>query len=46
MSEIFRKLDAEFNHMLIHTGQHYDEMLSDIFFKELEIKKPGANCAS
>lgn len=25
---------------LIHTGQHYDKSLSDVFFEELEIKKP------
>lgn len=27
-------------HMLIHTGQHYDANMSDIFFKEMEIPKP------
>ncbi len=26
--------------VLIHTGQHYDKNLSDVFFDELEIKKP------
>jgi UDP-N-acetylglucosamine 2-epimerase (non-hydrolysing) len=40
MSEIFKKLDAQFNHILVHTGQHYDEMLSGVFFKELNIRKP------
>ncbi len=25
---------------LIHTGQHYDSSLSDVFFEELEIKRP------
>ena len=43
MSEIFKKLDENFNHTLIHTGQHYNTMLSDIFFKELEIRKPDFN---
>ena len=37
MSAIFKKLDNEFNHVLVHTGQHYDELLSGVFFKELEI---------
>ncbi len=43
MSEIFKKLDTNFNHILIHTGQHYDRMLSDVFFEELEIRKPDFN---
>ena len=42
MSAIFKKLDddADINHILVHTGQHYDELLSGVFFKELEIRKP------
>lgn len=43
MSEIFKKLDENFNHILIHSGQHYNTLLSDIFFKELEIRKPDYN---
>lgn len=30
----------DFNEILIHTGQHYDEKMSDIFFKEMRIDKP------
>lgn len=40
MSEIFKKLDIHFNHILIHTGQHYDTHLSDVFFSELHIRQP------
>jgi len=42
MSKIFKKLDGDedINHILIHTGQHYDELLSGVFFKELNIRKP------
>ena len=42
MSSIFKKLDdADWcNHILVHTGQHYDDLLSGVFFKELEIRKP------
>jgi UDP-N-acetylglucosamine 2-epimerase len=43
MSEIFKKLDTEFNHILIHTGQHYDDLLSGVFFDELKIRKPDYN---
>ena len=43
MSAIFKKLDEDddINHILVHTGQHYDELLSGVFFKELEIRKPN-----
>ena len=43
MSEIFKKLDTHFEHILIHTGQHYDSLLSDVFFDELEIRMPDYN---
>lgn len=28
---------------LVHTGQHYDERMSDIFFRELELPQPDRN---
>ena len=31
------------NDVLVHTGQHYDPNLSDVFFRELEIPKPDYN---
>ena len=46
MSEVFKKLDKEFNHILIHTGQHFDTYLTDIFFQQLHIRPPDytLNC--
>jgi UDP-N-acetylglucosamine 2-epimerase (non-hydrolysing) len=43
MSAIFKKLDQEFNHIMIHTGQHFDNLLSDVFFKNLNLRAPNYN---
>ena len=32
--------EKKLQHFILHTGQHYDYYLSEIFFKELEIPKP------
>jgi UDP-N-acetylglucosamine 2-epimerase (non-hydrolysing) len=40
MSAVFERLDTEFEHIMIHTGQHYDDELSKIFFNELDIRRP------
>jgi UDP-N-acetylglucosamine 2-epimerase (non-hydrolysing) len=39
---ILREMDKSggFSHTLIHTGQHHDSNMSDIFFKEFGIKEP------
>jgi UDP-N-acetylglucosamine 2-epimerase (non-hydrolysing) len=43
LSRVIKKLDFHFNHILVHTGQNYNFELSNIFFKELKIKKPNFN---
>jgi UDP-N-acetylglucosamine 2-epimerase len=40
MAFVFKALDTEFNHILIHTGQHFDPNLSDVFFNQLNIRNP------
>ncbi len=40
LSEIIKKCDKFFDHTLIHTGQNYDYELNEIFFKDLDIRKP------
>ena len=29
--------------LLVHTGQHYDERMSDLFFRELGLPRPDIN---
>ena len=36
----FQKYKEEINHLICHTGQHYDEKMSKIFFDDLELPKP------
>ncbi|ANZ46003.1 UDP-N-acetylglucosamine 2-epimerase [Cloacibacillus porcorum] len=40
LSEIIKKCEKYFDHILVHTGQNWDYTLNNIFFKELEIKEP------
>lgn len=35
--------DPDFETLLVHTGQHYDENMSKLFFDELNIPKPDIN---
>lgn len=36
-------LEQTHEELLIHTGQHYDEEMSDVFFQELPIPEPDIN---
>ena len=40
LSRVMAALDKHFEHVIIHTGQNYDYELNEIFFKQLEIRKP------
>jgi UDP-N-acetylglucosamine 2-epimerase len=40
ISVLLGKLEEYFDVVLVHTGQHYDQNLSEIFFSDLKIRKP------
>ncbi len=41
MAAMHRRDDVQ--PLLVHTGQHYDERMSDLFFRQLEIPQPDMN---
>jgi UDP-N-acetylglucosamine 2-epimerase (non-hydrolysing) len=41
LSLIIKKLDRYCRHILVHTGQNFASCLNDIFFKELDLRKPN-----
>lgn len=52
LSRVLAALDRYFDHVLVHTGQNYDFELNEVFFQDLEIRRPdhfleaaGANAA-
>jgi UDP-N-acetylglucosamine 2-epimerase len=52
LSRVISCLDRHVDHVLVHTGQNYDYELNEIFFHDLEVRKPdyfldaaGANAA-
>lgn len=38
-----RKTNHSLKHFIIHTGQHYDSNMSEVFFKQLKLTKPKYN---
>jgi UDP-N-acetylglucosamine 2-epimerase len=40
LSRVMATLDQYLDHVIIHTGQNYDYELNEIFFDDLEIRKP------
>jgi UDP-N-acetylglucosamine 2-epimerase len=40
MSRVIAELDRHTRHVLVHTGQNYDYELNQIFFEDLQIRKP------
>lgn len=42
VSRVLRRKPG-FQEVLVHTGQHYDHNMSDVFFEEMDIPKPDYN---
>ncbi len=40
LSRVIARLDVTVNHVLVHTGQNYDFTLNEVFFEDLDIRKP------
>jgi len=40
LSRVMAKLDQHVEHTMVHTGQSYDYEMSEVFFKDLKIRKP------
>ena len=40
---VSRALSKEIEEIIVHTGQHYDKNMSEIFFEQLQIPKPKYN---
>ena len=40
---VSKAMNGHFDEVIVHTGQHYDKNMSDIFFKQLNIPTPKYN---
>ena len=40
LSEVIKACDKYFEHILVHTGQNWDYTLNQIFFEDLNLRKP------
>ena len=40
LSRVINELDIHVKHILVHTGQNYDYELNEVFFQQLNIRKP------
>ncbi|MFN3707858.1 non-hydrolyzing UDP-N-acetylglucosamine 2-epimerase [Microcella sp.] len=45
LAPVSRALSGVAEHLVVHTGQHYDELMSDVFFADLGIPEPNVNLA-
>jgi UDP-N-acetylglucosamine 2-epimerase (non-hydrolysing) len=40
MSRVFKKLDQFVDHIMVHTGQSFDYEMNQVFFENLDVRKP------
>lgn len=40
LSQVIKACDRSFDHILVHTGQNYDDTLNKIFFRDLGLRDP------
>jgi len=40
LSQVMKELDRYVDHIIVHTGQNYDYELNELFFEQLDIRKP------
>jgi UDP-N-acetylglucosamine 2-epimerase (non-hydrolysing) len=40
MSPLIPRFDEEFNHILVHSGQHYSANMDAVFFEDLSLRRP------
>jgi UDP-N-acetylglucosamine 2-epimerase (non-hydrolysing) len=40
LSQVMKELDQHVDHTIVHTGQNFDYELNELFFEQLELRKP------
>ena len=40
LSQVMKELDRHVDHIIVHTGQNYDYELNELFFEQLDIRRP------
>jgi UDP-N-acetylglucosamine 2-epimerase (non-hydrolysing) len=45
LAPIAHAMEGKIDHIVVHTGQHYDELMSNVFFRDLGIPEPDVNLA-
>ncbi|MEP6708112.1 MAG: UDP-N-acetylglucosamine 2-epimerase, partial [Pyrinomonadaceae bacterium] len=41
--DAMKRREREFTPLVVHTGQHYDALMSDVFFRDLELPAPDVH---